>query len=141
MTKELACHECGAILDDPADQSDPMRRRFFAIVRAVWKTLPDALAKQYPSPVHLRKAALCRVGWCESKVTTCGNRTSAIQVAALVSHLDRYAIVDITGSVVTVFTARSLRKRGCPKKTFSEVSRKCLQWLSDLVGSDVEMAA
>lgn len=27
------CPECGCLLDDPRDQSDALRRRFFAIVR------------------------------------------------------------------------------------------------------------
>ena len=113
------CPSCGEILDDPKDQSDPMRRRFFALVREVWLNLPDNLRKQFPSSEVLRKTALCRIGWAECKVVTCGNRKAAQEVAILAAHLDRYAVVDVSETVVTVFTARSMSKRQCPKKSFN----------------------
>lgn len=134
--KIASCPECGAILDDPSDHSDPLRRRFFALVREVWSNLPDHIRKQFPSSEVLRKTALCRVGWAECKVVTCGNRKAAQEVAALAGHLDRYAVVDVSETVVTVFTARSMSKRQCPKKTFLEVSEKALDWLSQLIGTD-----
>lgn len=130
------CPECGAILDDPKDHSDPMRRRFFAIVREVWQNLPDDQRARFPSSEVLRKTALCRVGWAECKVVTCGTGKAAQEVALLASHLDRYAVIDVSGTVVTVFTARSMSKRQCPKKTFLEVSEKVLDWMSQLIGTD-----
>jgi len=130
------CPSCGEILDDPKDQSDPMRRRFFALVREVWLNLPDNLRKQFPSSEVLRKTALCRIGWAECKVVTCGNRKAAQEVAILAAHLDRYAVVDVSETVVTVFTARSMSKRQCPKKSFLDVSEKALDWLSQLIGTD-----
>lgn len=131
-----SCPECGAVLDDPKDQSDPMRRRFFAIVREAWHNLPDDKRERFPSSEILRKTALCRVGWAESRQITCGNRKAALEVAILARHLDRYAIVDVSETVVTVFTARSMSKRQCPKKTFLEVSERALDWVSALLGTD-----
>lgn len=131
-----SCPECGAILDDPKDQSDPMRRRFFALVREVWINLNDEKRARFPSSEILRKTALCRIGWAECKVVTCGNKKAAQEVALLASHLDRYAVVDVSETVVTVFTARSMSKRQCPKKTFLDVSEKALDWLSQLIGTD-----
>ena len=117
-----------------------MRRRFFAIVRDVWANLPDHLRAQYPHSEILRKTALCRTGWCDVQTVTAGNKTAALEVAAMAKRLDRYAIVDVQGTVVMVFTARSMRKRVCPKKTFIDVSEKVLDWLSELVGADVAEA-
>lgn len=133
---EKCCPECGAILDDPKDQSDAMRRRFFALVRETWLNLPEIHRDRFPSSEVLRKTALCRVGWAECKVVTCGTKVDAQEMAILARHLDRYAIVDVAGTVVTVFTARSLNKRACPKKTFLDVSEKALDWLSALIGTD-----
>lgn len=133
---QQCCHECGAILDDPKDQSDPMRRRFFALVREVWLNLPDQHRERFPSSEILRKTALCRVGWAECRVVTCGTKAAAQETALLARHLDRYAVVDVAGTVVTVFTARSMNKRHCPKKTFLQVSEKVLDWLSQLIGTD-----
>jgi len=135
------CPECGCILDDPKDHSDPRRKRFFAILRETWQTLPDHLVAQYPSSEHLRKAALCRVGWCDSNTVACGSRTAAVEVAAMARKLDRYAVTDMSGTVVTVFTARSLSKRHCPKKQFMDVSEKVLDWLAQTTGADVRQAA
>lgn len=141
MTKERHCPSCGELLDDPRDHSDAARRRFFAIIREVWQTLPDHLAQQHVSAEHLRKAALIHAGWCDSKTIAAGSKTAALEVAALSKHLDRYAIANVSGSVVTVFTARSISKRACPKAQFMPLSEKVYTWLSQLVGSDVEKAA
>jgi len=136
VTQAPHCPECGALLDDPKDHSDAMRRRFFAIVREAWSNLPDVERARFPNSEVLRKTALCRIGWAECKVVTCGSNKAAQEVALLASHLDRYAIVDITGTVVSVFTARSMSKRHCPKKTFLEVSEKALDWISTVLGTD-----
>lgn len=134
--KPLHCQECGALFDEPSDHSDAARRRFFAIVREAWSNLPDVERARFPNSEVLRKTALCRIGWAECKVVTCGSNKAAQEVALLASHLDRYAIVDITGTVVSVFTARSMSKRHCPKKTFLEVSEKALDWISTVLGTD-----
>lgn len=140
MSKPVTCPDCGAILDD-GNHSDPARRRFFAIVREVWQTLPDDLVQRYPSPEHLRKAALISVGWCDSTTVAAGSKTAAPEVAAMARRLDRYAVATITGTVVQVFTARSMSKRHCPKSAFIPISGQVYDWLSQLVGSDVEKAA
>ena len=133
------CPHCGCELVNPKEHSDPMRRMFFAAIRDIWQTLPDHVAPMYPSSEHLRKAALVRAGWCNSTTTACGNRATAIRVAALARHLDEYAIVDISGSVVTVFTAKSMAKRACPKADFKRVADQALMWANGLIG--VEKAA
>lgn len=134
------CPHCGVELVNAKEHSDPMRRMFFSEVRKIWETLPDHYARLYPSSEHLRKAALCRAGWADSTTVTCGNKTAAIEVAAMCRHLDKYAIVDLEGSVVTVFTARSLAKRVCPKKQFTEVADKALNWCNQLVGIERKAA-
>lgn len=141
MSEPASCPECGCLLDDPRDHSDPARRRFFAILREVWQTLPEELSRRYPSSEHLRKAALVTVGWCDSKTVACGSKAAALEVAAMAQYLDRYAVVAIVGPVVTVYTARSMSKRQCPKKSFMELTGKVFDWLSQLVGNDVERAA
>lgn len=137
MPKVSTCPECGCILDDPKEHSDPQRRRFFAIVREVWVNLPESLSQQYPDSEVLRKTALCRTGWCDVQTVVAGNKAAALEFAAVIRRIDRYAIVDVQGTVVMVFTARSMQKRQCPKKQFGEVSGKVLDWLSNLIGSDV----
>jgi hypothetical protein len=135
-----SCPECGAVLSDPADHSDPARRRYFAIMREAWENLPDHWRTLLPTSEHLRKHALCRVGWCETTVATCGSNKAAIEVAALARKLDTYAVVDIRGSVVTVSTARSQAKRSQPKKPFLECADKVYMVLSEMLGTDITQA-
>ena len=135
------CPECGCLLDDPKNHSDPMRRWFFVTIHKTWASLPDHIAARFPSSEHLRKEALCRIGWCEVKVVTAGTKAATESIAAMCRHLDSYAIVDVSGTVVTVFTARSIAKRACPKDRFKEISDKVMDWLSQLVGADVTEAA
>lgn len=130
------CPHCGCELPDGKEHSDPLRRMFFASIRDIWQTLPDEIAPQYPSSESLRKAALCRAGWCDSVVMTCGDEKTAMKVAALVKHLDRYAIVDLSGTVVTTFTAKSISKRACKKDDLSRVVEGALMWAHGLVGAD-----
>lgn len=142
MSKDVHCPSCGTVFEpeDENDHSDPMRRRFFAIVRDVWANLPDDLRERFPSVEVLRKTALCRAGWAECMVATCGTKAATTEMVRVAKSLDRYAIVDVAGTVVTIFTARSLKKRHCPKKTFLQVSEKTLDWLSQLIGTDVSQS-
>lgn len=138
--KPESCPECGAILADPAEQSDAARRRFFAIMRDAHANMPDHWRTLLPSPEHLRKFILCRTGHCDSTATTCGNKKMAANVAALARKLDAFAVVDVVGSIVTVATARSMRKRACPKAVFMPLSEKAYAYLNEMLGYDVEQS-
>ena len=134
------CPHCGCELVDPKEHSDPLRKMFFATIRDIWQTLPDHFAEIYPSSEHLRKAALIRAGWCETVTTACNDKQTALRVAALAKHLDRYAIARVEGSTVMVFTARSIARRACKKAELSKVVEDALRWARGLVGIEEKAA-
>lgn len=138
MSRPDHCPECGAILADPAEQSDAARRRFFAIIKDAHDNLPDHWRALLPSSEHLRKFVLCQIGHCDTTVTNAGSKTAAIEVAALARRLDGLAVVDVSGQVVQVMTARSIRKRVCPKAIFMPLSEKAYAYLNEMTGYDVE---
>jgi hypothetical protein len=127
-TPKQICPDCGSILDDTNDHSDPMRRYFFATLRDVHDNMPEHWRELCPSTEHLRKYALCRVGWCDVRAINCGNARVASDVAAAAKSLDRFAVVDIRDSTVTIYTARSMSRRSAPKKVFRELVNKVWDW-------------
>ena len=136
--KHEFCPECGAVLVDPAEHSDAARRRFFAIIRDAFDNMPEHWRPIIASPEHLRKWVLCKIGHCDATVTNCGSKASALEVQALAKRLDTFAVVDIAGKVVTVATARSIRKRVCPKAMFMPITEKAYAYLNEMMGYDVE---
>lgn len=136
----LHCPECGAVLvgDDPIDDydSDPARRRYFAILRGVWQNLPDHWRQLLPSPTHLRKYALVKAGHCDTAIVNCGSQKAAVEVAAMAKRLDRFAVTDVRGAVVVIYVARSQKKRVQPKKQFLECADRVYDILADIIGAD-----
>lgn len=128
------CPECGCELIDPKEQSDAMRRMFFATLRDIWMNLHDRERANYPSSEAFRKAALIHTGWCDTQMTVCGSNRAAHEVALLVKTIDRYAIVQVEGPVIRVYRARSMAKRPCPKKVFHDVADKALTWANAQIG-------
>ncbi len=132
------CSECGAVLIDPKEHSDPARRRFFAIIRDAFDNMPDHWRDLLPSSEHLRKWVLCKIGHCDTMVTDCGSRAAALRVVALVRQIDTFAVVEVRGAVVTTATARSMRKRVCPKKMFMPLTEKAYAYLNEAFQYNVE---
>ena len=119
---------------DPKKHSDPMRRMFFASLRDIWQSLPDAMRSGYPSVEAFRKAALINAGWCDTDMTVCGSNRAALEVKALILKMDAYAICVVEGAVIKTFRARSVSKKSCPKSPFLEMADKALNWANLQVG-------
>lgn len=100
--------------------------------------MPDHWRSLLPSSEHLRKWILCHIGFCDTTVTNAGSKSAAIEVAALARKLDTFAVVDVEGQIVKVMTARSMRKRVCPKATFMPLTEKAYAYLNEMTGYDVE---
>lgn len=141
MSKRDHCPECGADLSDPNDHSDPARRRFFAIIKETFDSLPDHWKAVAPSSQHLRKWCLVQIGYCDTTVTDCGSRAAAERVCALARNLDTFAVVSVQGPCVIVAKARSLQKRVCPKKEFLAIAERVYDHLNGMTGAEVREAA
>lgn len=138
MSTPETCHECGAVLIDPADHSDQARKRFFAIIKDAYDNMPEQWRPLISSSEHLRKWVLCRIGHCDITTTDCGSKAAAERVAVLARHLDTFAVVEVRGAIVTTMIAKSLRKRVCPKKVFMPLTEKAYAYLNEMFGFDVE---
>lgn len=109
---------------------------FFACVNEAWKSLPEAMADDFPSPESLRKWALIKAGFCSETRIVCANNTEAMTLATKAKTMDKFAIVAVDGKAVTIWTADSQRKDAMGRKLFQEAKERALDVISQLIGAD-----
>ena len=128
-------------LEEVSERSWISHRHEFAFVHAAWENLDDALTEKFPSPGHLRKAALIATGWYREMIIEAGNAAAALRVAAYAKGRDEFAHVVTRGPTVIVRWARSQRMHGrdrMDKTEFQKSKDDILGWISNLIGVDPE---
>ena len=124
-------------LDEVSDRSWISHRHEFAWIAEAWSNLPEALLETFPTPEHLRKAALIATGWRRETIIDAGNAKAALRVAAFARGEDEFAHVLARGSTVIVHKARSQRMHGMDrmdKVEFQASKDDILGWISTLIG-------
>lgn len=126
------------LIQEVGERSSNSHRHYFACVNEAWKNLPDDLLRLYPSAEHLRKHALIRTGFADIQDTIFGSKQDAERAAALIRPLDGYAIIETRGPVVTIYRAKSQRRRAMDKDEFQRSKDAVLDWISKLLGTNPE---
>ncbi len=126
------------IVDTMEERSWKSHRHFFTLVNEAWANLPEDAAQRYPSPTHLRKWALVKAGFRDERSIVCASRAEALRVAAFVKQGDEYAVVVVTGPVVTAYSAKSQRGKAMDRRTFQASKTAVLDILADLLGVQTE---
>jgi hypothetical protein len=124
-------------LEEVSDRSWISHRHEFAWINEAWQTLPYAVAEKFPTPEHLRKAALIATGWFNETILCANTREHALRVAAYAKGEDEFAHIRISGSTVVVRKAKSQRMRGpgrMNKADFQASKDDILGWISELIG-------
>jgi hypothetical protein len=124
-------------LEQASERSWISHQQQFAWIGEAWANLPEGLAETFPSPEHLRKAALIATGWHRETIIDCGSRTAAARVAAFARNEDEFARVIVRGPTVVVQKARSQRMHGLDRMDKAEFERSkadILGWISELIG-------
>jgi Tfp pilus assembly protein PilZ len=93
------------------DRSEKSHDHFFALVHDAWLNLPEQYAIEFPNDTALRKFALIKTGYCKTHKMVTINNAEAIKQAAFMQSLEEYSICEVTGNVVTVWTADSQKYR------------------------------
>jgi hypothetical protein len=109
---------------------------WFACVNEAWKSLPEDMADDFPSPEHLRKWALIKAGFCSETRVVCANNGEAMTLATKAKAMDRYSLVAIEGKAVTIWTADSQRRDAMGRQAFQEAKERALHFISLLIGTD-----
>ena len=117
------------------ERSLQSHNHLFAEIHEAWLNLPEGLAERFPTAEHLRKHALVGAGHCTQRYVVLENADEARRVGALIGSMDEYAIVKVEGSVVRVFTAKSISRRAVPdKKEFQDIKTRTLDALAKMIG-------
>lgn len=119
-------------VDEP--RSERSHRFFFASVAEAWKNLPEELAERFPTPKHLRKAALIQGGFYTETIIDCETAATALRVAAYARHKDDFSHIVTRGPFVVERIAQSQSKRAMGAKDFETSKRAVLEIVSAMIG-------
>lgn len=121
-------------------RSEKAHGLYFKSVELAWKNLPDEHrlradgTDRYPTSEHLRKASLIKEGYADEHSILCANEAQAQSVAILARALDGYAIIKVSGSIVTIWTAKSQSHMAMGHEAFTESMNKVLERVADMLG-------
>lgn len=118
-------------------RSQASHNHYFSCVTEGWRNLPEVLAERFPTVEHLRKYALIKTGYADERSFVCKSRAEAIRLAAFLEPIDNYAIVDAREATVKIYTAQSQAKSAMGARVFGESKTAVLQYISQLIGTDV----
>jgi hypothetical protein len=135
-----ACDEAFVIgevytLAEEKARSSVSHRHYFAMVHEAWATLPEHMAAQFPTAEHLRKFALIKTGFADSRQIVAASKAEALRLAAFIRPLDEYGLVTVEGAVVTHWTAQSQSTRAMGGKLFQESKSAVLDYIAGLSGA------
>lgn len=128
------CPNCGTKIQ----RSRESHSHFFACVKTVWDNLSDEQQKQFGSAEALRKFALIREGYSHTQTYYADTLQEATRVATFLRHGRDYAIVTVTGSLVTYNTAESQSMKAMGKKRFEASKDAVLSRLAHMIGTDAD---
>lgn len=112
----------------------------FAYIKEAWLNLPEALkdAPWAETAETLRKHALIATGFSQTYTLDCGANATAHRVKAALVAAEAgkhgYAIGQVRGPVVTIWTPESQSMRAMGGKRFQEAKTAILDWLSAQIG-------
>lgn len=122
------------LLLDVEERSAKSHDHEFAWLNEAWKTLPESLAEQYPTPEHLRKKALIQARFYHETVTDAGSNAAALRVASMIRAREEFAMVFVRGAFVIVRDPKSQSRRAMEKDEFQRSKTAILEVVSELLG-------
>jgi hypothetical protein len=126
-------------LEEREERSSARHRAFFAQIRECWQSLPEEIAGNFPNDTALRKKALIRTGWCDTRTEAFRSNAEARRAADLIAQFmapDEFAEIVVCGTVLVVMRAKSQACNAMDRKTFDQSSEAVLKYLADLLGVD-----
>lgn len=131
-------------LEPVVGRSMRSHRHYFACIHEAFNNLPEQWAKLFPSEEHLRRYALCKTGYANEANYVLDTAKDAGIFARALRGSDEFAVIKITGSAVTVWTAKSQNTRAMKKEEFQASKTAVLDFLAEIIGvgrGEIEAAA
>lgn len=115
---------------------DRSRRALFAALRNVFKNLREEYEARFPDQESLRKWALVQIGHCTETDFAFDTPKDARTFAIAMRKADRYAVIVLTGNIVKVAVAKSIKRSALPTKdAFNEVKNKFLDFIAPMANT------
>lgn len=114
-------------------QSERSRGHYYATLRDLWGSIPERYGDRWPTPEHLRKYALIATGHFSQRVFSLTDQTSALRLASYIKSKDEFAVVLVTDSTVTEYTAKSQSPSAMGHKLFQQSKTDCLDYVNHLI--------
>lgn len=129
-------------LVEQEERSQRSHSHYFAALHDAWFNLPDALAIQFPTVEHLRKAALIATGHFDERRFFASSPAEARKIAAFLNPMDEFSVVSVAGNAVVERKAKSQSRKAMGGPTFQKSKQDCLEWVAEMIGVSVrELAA
>lgn len=125
-------------LVEERERSEISHKHEFAWLRTAWKNLPENIADEYPSPDHLRKAALIEAGFFTQTITDVGTNAAALRMVPIIKAKDQFCVVIVRGPILVVRDAMSQRKRAMPPDVFQRSKQAILEIVAQMIGVSPE---
>ena len=116
------------------ERSTSTHNHYWAALTEAHRNLPEHLAAEFPTVEKLRAFALIRTGFCNSHSIVVSSNERAEDIAAFMRPMDEFAVVDVQGSVITVYTAKSQSYRAMDRKEFQASKDAVLDLVAGMVG-------
>jgi hypothetical protein len=126
------------LLERNEERSEASHKHFFAWLHEAWLNLPERLATEYPTSDALRIKALIRTGYSRQRDVVCKTASEATSVAAVCQMIRAYDIIEVSGNVVRIFSAKSMSRRAMNKKEFQDSKDAVMGYVSGLIGISPE---
>lgn len=121
-------------LAEQMSRSEATHNHQFAFIAEAWAQLPERMADDFATPLHLRKACLIDVGFFNEVRLDVGSTAAALRVAAQMKADDEFARVVVRGPIVVRRTAKSQKRSEMTAKDFQDAKTKIIDLLSAMIG-------
>lgn len=119
-------------------RSDKAQGLYFASLLVAWENLPERYDGRFPSAEHLRKWSLVQEGFADEHVQVCQSEEQARSFGVLCRELDSYAVIHVSGDVLTIWTAQSQDRHHMAAYVFNESMQKVLERVAHMIGLSVD---
>ena len=127
------------------ERSIASHNHFFAVLTAIWMSLPDELAVQFPTLEIFRKHCLIMTGFRRERKFVASSKEEARKLAAFLrpqTSEDDYAIISLAETVVVEWKAMSQSRKAMPEKgQFHRSKQAVLDYAGDMIGVKPEELA
>jgi hypothetical protein len=118
-------------------RSQSSHKHYFAVIKAAWMNLPERYADQFQKPDDLRIYALFKLNMVTEERLPCSSNKQALAFIKFSGKPRENQILNVDGSVVIRYTAKSQSAKAMGNKEFQESKDAVLGFLSDMIGVDV----